>query len=107
MDARTITVGEKTLSEGDLLTIDGSTGAVIVGEVPLVAPAVNDDLQTILGWGDEHRALKVRANAETPEDAAKAREFGAEGIGLCRTEHMFLGEERLPVVQEMILADDD
>src|SRR6266446_602620 len=90
IDARTITVGETTLSEGALLTIDGSTGAVIVGEVPLVAPAVNDDLQTILGWGDEHRALKVRANADTPEDAARAREFGAEGIGLCRTEHMFM-----------------
>ncbi len=107
MDARTITVGERTLSEGDLLTIDGSTGAVIVGEVPLVAPAVNDDLQTILGWGDEHRALKVRANADTPEDAAKAREFGAEGIGLCRTEHMFMAEDRLPVVREMILADSE
>jgi pyruvate,orthophosphate dikinase len=107
IDARTITVGETTLSEGDLLTIDGSTGAVIVGEVPLVAPAVNDDLQTILGWGDEHRTLKVRANADTPEDAAKAREFGAEGIGLCRTEHMFMAEDRLPVMREMILADSE
>ena len=107
IDARTITVGETTLSEGDLLTIDGSTGAVIVGEVPLVAPAVNDDLQTILGWGDEHRTLKVRANADTPEDAAKAREFGAEGIGLCRTEHMFMAEDRLPVMREMILAESE
>ncbi len=107
IDARTITVGGRTLSEGDLLTIDGSTGAVIVGEVPLVAPEVNDDLQTILGWGDEHRTLKVRANADTPEDAAKAREFGAEGIGLCRTEHMFMAEDRLPVMREMILADGE
>ncbi len=107
LDARMITVGETTLSEGDLLTIDGSTGAVIVGEVPLVAPAVNDDLQTILGWGDEHRTLKVRANADTPEDAAKAREFGAEGIGLCRTEHMFMAEDRLPVMREMILAESE
>ena len=107
IDARTITVGERTLSEGDLLTIDGGTGAVIVGEVPLVAPEVNDDLETILGWGDEHRTLKVRANADTPEDAAKAREFGAEGIGLCRTEHMFMAEERLPVMREMILADSE
>src|SRR5712691_10058987 len=107
IDARTITVGEKTLSEGDLLTIDGGTGAVIVGEVPLVAPEVNDDLETILGWGDEHRTLKVRANADTPEDAAKAREFGAQGIGLCRTEHMFMAEERLPVVREMILAESE
>ncbi len=107
IDARTITVGGRTLSEGDLLTIDGGTGAVIVGEVPLVAPEVNDDLETILGWGDEHRTLKVRANADTPEDAAKAREFGAQGIGLCRTEHMFMAEERLPVMREMILADSE
>jgi pyruvate, orthophosphate dikinase len=107
IDARTITVGDRTLSEGDLLTIDGGTGAVIVGEVPLVAPEVNDDLETILGWGDQHRTLKVRANADTPEDAAKAREFGAQGIGLCRTEHMFMAEERLPVVREMILADSE
>jgi pyruvate,orthophosphate dikinase len=107
IDARTITVGDETLKEGDLLTIDGGTGAVIVGEVPLVAPEVNDDLETILGWGDEHRTLKVRANADTPEDAAKAREFGAQGIGLCRTEHMFMADDRLPVVREMILADDE
>jgi pyruvate, orthophosphate dikinase len=107
IDARTITVGDRTLSEGDLLTIDGGTGAVIVGEVPLVAPEVNDDLQTILEWGDEHRTLKVRANADTPEDAAKAREFGAQGIGLCRTEHMFMAEDRLPVVRQMILADGE
>jgi pyruvate,orthophosphate dikinase len=107
IDARTITVGDQTLKEGDLLTIDGGTGAVIVGEVPLVAPEVNDDLETILGWGDEHRTLKVRANADTPQDAAKAREFGAEGIGLCRTEHMFMAEDRLPVVREMILADNE
>ena len=107
IDARSITVGGRTLSEGDLLTIDGGTGAVIVGEVPLVAPEVNDDLETILGWGDEHRTLKVRANADTPEDAAKAREFGAQGIGLCRTEHMFMAEERLPVMREMILADSE
>jgi pyruvate,orthophosphate dikinase len=107
IDARTITVGHQTLSEGDLLTIDGGTGAVIVGEVPLVAPEVNDDLQTILEWGDEHRTLKVRANADTPEDAAKAREFGAEGIGLCRTEHMFMADDRLPVVRQMILAEGE
>jgi pyruvate,orthophosphate dikinase len=103
----TISLGEQTLSEGDVLTIDGGTGAVIVGEVPLVAPEVNDDLETVLGWGDEHRSLKVRANADTPEDARKAREFGAEGIGLCRTEHMFMAEDRLPVVREMILADGE
>src|SRR6476661_6982066 len=107
LGARTITLGTQTLSEGDVLTIDGGTGAVIIGEVPLVAPEVNDDLETILGWGDEYRTLKVRANADTPEDAAKAREFGAQGIGLCRTEHMFMAEDRLPVVREMILAESE
>jgi pyruvate,orthophosphate dikinase len=106
-EARTITIGKETLAEGDLLTIDGGTGAVIVGAVPLVPPEVNDDLETILGWGDEHRRLGVRANADTPQDAAKARDFGAEGIGLCRTEHMFMAEGRLPVVREMILADSE
>src|SRR5256885_796791 len=106
-DAKEITVGGQTLAEGDVLTIDGGTGAVIVGAVPLVPPQVNQDLETILGWGDEHRRLAVRANADTPEDAAKARDFGAEGIGLCRTEHMFMAEDRLPVVREMILADDE
>src|SRR3954470_12454760 len=107
IDARTITLGSQTLAEGDVLTIDGGTGAVIVGPVPLVPPQVNDDLETILGWGDEHRRLQVRANADTPEDAAKARDFGAQGIGLCRTEHMFMAEGRLPVVREMILAADE
>src|ERR671925_945753 len=107
LDARKITLQGQTLSEGDVLTIDGGTGAVIVGEVPLVPPQVNDDLETILGWGDEHRRLKVRANADTPEDATKAREFGAQGIGLCRTEHMFMAEDRLPVVREMIMADNE
>ncbi len=107
LDQRTITLGGQQLSEGDMLTIDGGTGAVIIGEVPLVPPEVNDDLVTVLGWGDEHRRLRVRANADTPEDAAKAREFGAEGIGLCRTDHMFMAEDRLPVVREMILADGE
>jgi pyruvate, orthophosphate dikinase len=107
LDARTISLGDQTLSEGDVLTIDGGTGAVIVGAVPLVPPQVNDDLETILGWGDEHRRLGVRANADTPEDAVKARDFGAQGIGLCRTEHMFMAADRLPVVREMILAQDE
>jgi pyruvate,orthophosphate dikinase len=106
-EAQTITLGDKELAAGDVLTIDGATGAVIVGAVPLVPPQVNDDLETVLGWGDEHRRLNVRANADTPEDAAKAREFGAEGIGLCRTEHMFMAEDRLPVVREMIMADNE
>jgi pyruvate,orthophosphate dikinase len=107
VDGRTITLGGQTLAEGDVLTIDGGTGAVIVGEVRLVPPQVNDDLETILGWGDDHRHLKVRANADTPEDAVKAREFGAQGIGLCRTEHMFMAEDRLPVVRKMIMAENE
>jgi len=105
--AKTLRIGGHQLSEGDVITIDGGTGRVIVGEVPLVPPAINEDFETILEWADDLRRLKVRANADNAEDAAKAREFGAQGIGLCRTEHMFFGEERLPVVQEMILARDE
>ena len=107
LDARTIRIGELELREGDPLTIDGGTGRVIVGAVPLVPPAIDENFGTILGWADDFRRLRVRANADTPTDAAKAREFGAEGIGLCRTEHMFMAPDRLPVVQEMILASDE
>src|SRR5438270_3259130 len=106
-DSKEVTLGEHTLHEGDVITIDGGTGRVIVGEVPLVPPLINEDFETVLGWADEVRRLKGRANADNPEDARKAREFGAQGIGLCRTEHMFFGDERLPVVQEMILASDE
>jgi pyruvate,orthophosphate dikinase len=95
------------LAEGDEITIDGGTGRVILGAVKLVPPQINEDFETILGWADDLRRLKVRANADTPEDAAKAREFGAQGIGLCRTEHMFMAEERLPVVREMIMASGE
>jgi pyruvate,orthophosphate dikinase len=107
MSARTITIGGHTLAEGDEITLEGSEGWVIVGPVALVPPAIDENFGTILGWADELRRLHVRANADTPEDAAKAREFGAEGIGLCRTEHMFMAEDRLPVVREMILATDE
>ncbi len=107
LKTRTITLGDVELAEGDRLTIDGGTGRVIVGAVPLVPPEIDERFGTILGWADELRRLRVRANADTPEDAAKAREFGAEGIGLCRTEHMFMAPDRLPVVQEMILASDE
>jgi pyruvate,orthophosphate dikinase len=107
MDARTVRIGGRELREGDTITIDGGTGRVIIGEVPLVPPQINEDFETILGWADDVRRLRVRANADNPEDAAKAREFGAQGIGLCRTEHMFFGEERLPVMQEMIIASDE
>jgi len=103
----TVRIGSHRLNAGDVITIDGGTGRVIVGEVPLVPPDINEDFETLLEWADEARRLKVRANADNAEDAAKAREFGAQGIGLCRTEHMFFGEERLPVVQEMILARDE
>jgi pyruvate, orthophosphate dikinase len=107
LDTGSATIGGRTLNEGDTITIDGGTGEVFVGEVPLVPPQLNEDFETILGWADDVRRLKVRANADTPEDATRAREFGAEGIGLCRTEHMFFGSDRLPVVQEMILADTE
>jgi pyruvate, orthophosphate dikinase len=105
--SKTVRIGRNKLDEGDVITIDGGTGRVIVGEVPLVPPAINEDFETILDWADDLRRLKVRANADNADDAAKAREFGAQGIGLCRTEHMFFGEERLPVMQEMILAGDE
>jgi pyruvate,orthophosphate dikinase len=100
---RRFTVGDTTVAEGDVIAIDGSTGRVAVGDVPLVQPQLSGDLEKILKWADAIRRLKVRTNADTPEDSAKARAFGAEGIGLARTEHMFLGD-RLPVVQRMILA---
>jgi pyruvate, orthophosphate dikinase len=106
-DAKTIRIGSHELREGDTITIDGASGSVIVGEVTLVPPQINEDFETVLGWADDIRRLKVRANADNAEDSAKAREFGAQGIGLCRTEHMFFGEERLPVMQEMILARDE
>ena len=105
--SKTVRIGGRELHEGDTITIDGGTGRVIVGEVALVPPQLNEDFETILGWADDVRRLKVRANADNRDDAAKAREFGAEGIGLCRTELMFFGEERLHVVQEMILASDE
>ena len=101
---RRIRVGEHELAEGDVLTIDGGTGDVIPGDVALVPPRIDANFETLLGWADETRRLRVRANADTPDDALRAREFGAEGIGLCRTEHMFMAEDRLPLVQAMILA---
>jgi pyruvate,orthophosphate dikinase len=107
IDARTLRIGGHDLREGDTITIDGGTGHVILGEVKLVPPQINEDFETVLAWADDVRRLKVRANADNAEDSAKSREFGAQGIGLCRTEHMFFGDERLPVMQEMILASDE
>ncbi len=106
-DNRRVRIGKHDLAEGDVITIDGGTGVVIAGPVELVAPQINEDFETILAWADEHRVLRVRANADTPEDAAKAREFGAQGIGLCRTEHMFMADNRLPIVREMIMASGE
>ena len=106
-DDGSISIGEAVFREGDRITIDGTTGTVFAGDAPLVPPDPNNPfLARILEWADRARTLGVRANVDTPEDAVRAREFGAEGIGLCRTEHMFQGEDRLPIVQSMIMADD-
>ena len=106
LDMKVFKVGDLEVKEGDKVTIDGATGEVILGEVPMIEPELSGEFLTILKWSDEVRRLGVRANADTPEDARKAREFGAEGIGLCRTEHMFMAQDRLPIVQEMIMADN-
>ncbi len=102
--ARTFSVGNRVVRQGDLLTIDGTTGRVVLGEAPLVEPEMSEEFRSLLKMADAVRRLGVRANADTPEDAARARELGAEGIGLCRTEHMFMQADRLPVMQAMILA---
>jgi pyruvate,orthophosphate dikinase len=102
--AKKMTVGELEIKEGDLITIDGSTGQVILGDIPLIAPEMGEELRLLLQWSDEIRRLGVFTNADTPEDAQRARDFGAQGVGLCRTEHMFMAQERLPIVQTMIMA---
>ncbi|MHB1591215.1 MAG: pyruvate, phosphate dikinase [Sulfuricella sp.] len=102
---RSAQIGETTLHEGDVITIDGGTGHVYAGEVPTVEAEFSAEMATLLAWADEVARLRVMANADTPEAAAKARSFGAMGIGLCRTERMFNGTDRLPIVQEMILAE--
>ncbi|MGE5543034.1 MAG: putative PEP-binding protein, partial [Bacillota bacterium] len=99
--------GDKCVREGDVISIDGATGNVYLGSVPVTDPKLSSEFKNLLEWADEARVLGVRANADTPQDAAKAREFGAEGIGLCRTEHMFMQADRLPIVQEMILAQSE
>ena len=97
----------RVFKAGDIITIDGSKGEVIDGAVPMIEPELTGDFQTLMGWADGIRRLRVRANAETPTDARTARGFGAEGIGLCRTEHMFFDDARIAAVREMILADDE
>jgi pyruvate, orthophosphate dikinase len=102
---RSAVIGETTLHEGDVITIDGGTGHVYAGEVPTVEAEFSEEMGTLLGWADETAILRVMANADTPEDATRAREFGAVGIGLVRTERMFNSTDRLPIMQEMILAE--
>jgi pyruvate,orthophosphate dikinase len=100
-------VGSKVFKEGDWLSLDGSLGEVIEGKVPTVTPELSGNFGTLMSWADEFRQLKVRTNADTPHDSTVARNFGAEGIGLCRTEHMFFEGDRIKAVREMILANDE
>ncbi|MCP5163968.1 MAG: pyruvate, phosphate dikinase [Pseudomonadales bacterium] len=99
------TTGGEVIKRGDVITLDGTSGEVMLGDIPKTEASSSEDFQTLLSWADKHRRLRVRANAETPEDAAKARELGAEGIGLCRTEHMFFDSDRIDVMRAMILAE--
>ena len=103
---KTFQVMGNTIKEGEIITINGSTGEVMLGEIPTVQPQLSDDFETLMGWADDVRTLKVRTNAETPTDAQTARKFGAEGIGLCRTEHMFFDADRITAMREMIVARD-
>ncbi len=107
LERRKFTAGDRTFMEGDTVTLNGSTGEVIAGAVPTLAPEQTDEFRQLMTWADAIRKLGVRTNADTPEDAARAREFGAQGIGLCRTEHMFMQPERLPVIQKMIMAETE
>jgi pyruvate, orthophosphate dikinase len=105
--SETITVGGTVLKKGDTLTIDGASGQVLAGKVPMLEPVLAGEFATMMKWADDLRELKVRVNADTPADARAAIKFGAEGIGLCRTEHMFFDEDRIRAVREMILAEDE
>ena len=104
---KTLRIGSHELKEGDLLTLDGATGQVMAGEVPTIEPELAGDFAVLMEWADKHRRMRVRTNAETPDDCRMARQFGAEGIGLCRTEHMFFDANRISAVRQMILADDE
>jgi pyruvate,orthophosphate dikinase len=104
-EKKVFTVGSFTVKEGDYITLNGSTGEVILGQAELIRPELSGSFKTLMGWADKTRKLKVRANSDTPRDSRVARGFGAEGIGLCRTEHMFFEEARIKAVREMILAD--
>ena len=104
---RTLKIGGQDLKEGDLITLDGANGDVMLGLVPTIEPELVGDFGTLMDWADRHRRMKVRTNAETPADCRTARAFGAEGIGLCRTEHMFFDDQRIAAVRQMILAEDE
>jgi pyruvate, orthophosphate dikinase len=104
---RTLRIGSRDLREGDIITLDGATGEIMAGEVPTIEPELVGDFAVLMDWADRHRRMKVRANAETPADCRIARQFGAEGIGLCRTEHMFFEARRISAVRQMILAEDE
>ena len=106
-EGKTLTIGDKVFNEGDYISLDGSKGEVLNGQVKTVPPTLSGDFGTIMGWADEIRTLKVRTNADNPRDAQQAVDFGAEGIGLCRTEHMFFEEERIPAIRRMILSDTE
>jgi pyruvate,orthophosphate dikinase len=105
--ARTLSSGGRTIRGGETITIDGATGEIFVGQVATVEPTMSGDFSTLMDWADQSRRLKIRTNAETPLDAETARRFGAEGIGLCRTEHMFFAPERIGAVRQMIMAQDE
>ena len=107
LEKRTLRIGSRELKEGDVITLDGATGQIMAGRVPTIEPELAGDFGTLMEWADKHRRMGVRTNAETPEDCKTARGFGAEGIGLCRTEHMFFDADRIMAVREMILADDE
>jgi pyruvate,orthophosphate dikinase len=107
MASRTLRIGTRELKEGDQITLDGTTGEVMAGHVPTIEPELVGDFGVLMGWADQHRRMKVRTNAETPADCRTAPQFGAEGVGLCRTEHMFFDAARIASVRQMILAEDE
>ena len=106
-EKKTVSFGKKDLKEGDWISMSGDTGEIYEGQVPTIEPQISGDFETIMKWADETRRMHIEANAETPKDAQQARDFGAEGIGLVRTEHMFFDPKRIISIRKMILADTD
>ena len=107
LPSRSLRIGSRDLKEGDVITLDGATGEIMAGHVATIEPELVGDFGTLMAWADQHRRMKVRTNAETPHDCKVARQFGAEGVGLCRTEHMFFDDKRISSVRQMILAEDE